>query len=205
MNDDALLARNKLDIGIQTHIKLRRGWVLSEIKANRTYLGQADTFEEYLSQYDARSDANECMRLYKFYIVEHGLQSEDIDEIHHDRLLEVMKAIKLQPDKLTGWLELCTVLSWKDLINAVRETRGRAHMPKEPKKPPPPGSSCIICGTTPVENAHWPITEKMGGTFTIPLCHDCHIGDLHNQGDVTWYSNNKHKIMEWLATLKEEK
>jgi hypothetical protein len=56
MNDSALLARNELDIGIMTHVKLRRGWVLTEIKENKLYLGRADTFEEYLSQEDVRSD-----------------------------------------------------------------------------------------------------------------------------------------------------
>ena len=200
MNDDALLARNKLDIGIQTYTKLRRGQTLSAIKKNRTYLGRTDTFNEYISLEDWSKDAKKCMNLYNFYIVEHGLQSEDIEEIHHGRLLEAMKAIKLQPDKLTDWIECCEVLSTKDLINTVKEARGENPMPIQKATSLPPGSSCIICSATPAENAHWPITKKMGGKFTLPLCRECHNA-LHQQGDVTWYANNKHKIMEWLATL----
>jgi hypothetical protein len=160
-NDSALLARHKLDIGIQTHVKLRRGWALSEIKAHKLYLGRADTFDEYLSQEDVRKDALECVDLYKFYIVKHKLHSEDIDDIHYLRLAEAKKAITKQPDKLWEWLDNCRVLSWKDLINAVRGVRGRAEMPQSQAtaaKPPDPDSPppCCVCGNKQTEQAHWP-------------------------------------------------
>ena len=80
--NEALLERNKLDIGVQTHVKLKRGWVLTEIKKHKLYKGVADTFDEYLSQADVRKDARECMDLYKFYIEKHKLHSEDIEDIH---------------------------------------------------------------------------------------------------------------------------
>jgi len=199
MNDTALLASNKLDIGIITHVMLRRGQTLTEIKKHRTYIGRADTFEEYLSEYDVRSDARKCMNLYNFYIIEHGLQGSDIEDIHHERLLEAMKSIKKKPDRLFDYLEMCRELSWKDMINTVREARGLSSMPHpEAITSFPSGSSCIICGATPAEQAHWPITEKMGGKFTIPLCRECH-SEYHQHGDVTFYDHYKRKIGEWLA------
>ena len=204
MNDTALLARNRLDIGIQTHVKLKRGWVLTEIKKHKLYEGKADSFNEYLSQEDVRTDAKICMDLYNFYIVEHKLHSEDIEDIHYLRLLEAMKAITKQPDNLWEWLDNCRILSWKDLINAVRETRGLAEMPKVKSSakevPPPPGSHCILHPERPAEAAHWPITKAMGGKFTIPLCRECHT-EYHTKGDVTFYNNYKGKIGKWLETL----
>jgi len=198
MNNSALLARNELDIGIMTHIKLRRGWVLTEIKEHKLYLGRADTFEEYLSQEDVRSDAIECMNLYNFYIIEHKLQSKDIEDIHYERLLEVMKAVKKQPESLNNYLEDCRALSWKDLINKVRKARGKTSMPIQKGNLLAPVPFCIICGATPAVQAHWPITDKMGGEFTIPLCAKCH-DEYHVKGDVTFYKNYKRKIGEWLA------
>jgi len=188
MNDDAsLLERNRLDIGIQTHIKLRRGWVLTEIKNHKHYLGCADTFDEYLAQEDVRKDATECMDLYKFYVEKHGVHSEDIDDIHYLRLAEAKKAITKQPDKLWEWIDNCRVLSWKDLINAVRGVRGRAEMPHSKSttdEPPTPGSPydkkwvksqpCLKCNKN-AEPHHWPRTEKRGGRFMIPLCHEHHM------------------------------
>ena len=198
MNDDALLASNKLDIGIITHVMLRRGQTLTEIKKHRTYLGRADTFEEYLSEYDVRSNARECMNLYNFYIIEHGLRGSDIEHIHHERLLEAMKAVKKQPDRLFDYIEMCQELSWKDLINEIRKARGKTSMPIQKGNLLAPVPFCIICGATPAVQAHWPITDKMGGKFTIPLCAKCH-DEYHVKGDVTFYKNYKRKIGEWLA------
>jgi len=202
MTISALLTRHELDIGIQTHAMLRRGWVLTEIKDNKLYKGKADTFAEYISQADVRADAKCCMELYDFYIVQHKLPAENIQDIHYKRLLEAKKAITLEPDKLNEWIDDCRALSWKDLINAVRGVRGRAEMPtsKSTTDEPPASDSpspCCICGATPAENAHWPITDKMGGLFTIPLCRGCH-NEYHAKGDGTFYKNYKHKIGEYL-------
>ncbi len=199
MIDSALLAENRFNIGVQTHIILKRGWVLSEIKEYKVYKDEADSFEEYLAQDDVRKDARICMDLYGFYITKHRLHHEDIQDIHYLRLLEAIKAIKLHPENLEEWLEKCRVLSWKDLINEIREARGKPQMPVQ-KATSSPGSSCIICGGLPVEDAHWPITKKMGGTLTLPLCNKCHIGDLHQHGDIEFYTKYKRKIGKWLAT-----
>ena len=206
MINDILLDNHDSDIGIITHMMLKRGADLIQIKENQDYLGVADTFNEYLSQKDVRKDAKICMDLVNFYILHHRLQAEDIHDIHHDRLLEAMKAIKVEPDKLHDWLSLCRELSWKDLINAVRGVRGRAEMPESKPstgEPPYPGSPCILHPQRVAENAHWPITEKMGGKFTLPLCRECH-NELHTIGDVTFYAKYKRKIGEYLATLGEK-
>jgi len=198
--DDALLARNKLDIGIQTHVRLRRGWTLTEIKTNRIYQGQADTFAEYLSQDDVRSDAKECMDLYNFYIIKHKLLAEDIEDIHYKRLAEAMRAIKYQPERLQEWLDDCRVLSWKDLINKVRETRGKNPMPRtEAITSLPPGSPynkewvkqqpCLECLTKPSEPHHWPRTKGAGGRFMIPLCAK-HHRIAQDMGPASWFASN---------------
>ena len=127
--NDILLARQPTHIGVITHTMLKRGADLIQIRDNQDYLGQADTFEEYLSPKDVRKDAKKCMKLVEFYILHHRLQAEDIHDIHHDRLLEAMKAIELQPARLQEFLDDCRELSWKDLINKVRGVRGRASMP----------------------------------------------------------------------------
>jgi hypothetical protein len=64
-------------------------------------------------------------------------------------------------------------------------------------------SICCVCGATPTENAHWPITEKMGGEFTIPLCRKCHH-EYHTSGDVTFYSKYKRRLGGYLAKLGEK-
>ena len=203
MIDTALLARNKLDIGIQTHVKLRRGWALTEIKKNKLYRRQAETFNEFLSAEDVRSDALECMNLYDFYIVKHTLLAEDIEDIHHDRLLEVMSAIKAQPDKLEELITDCRVLSWKDLLNKSRETRGKTPMPVQKAKHllSPPGSPydkawvkqqpCLEClASPPSEPHHWPRTKGAGGRFMIPLCGK-HHARAQDMGPATWFGSDK--------------
>jgi len=196
-----LLSRHKFDIGVQTHIMLRRGEVLHTIKENQCYKGQADSFAEYLAQDDVRSDARICMDIYKFYCLHSRVPAEDIQDIHYLRLHEAMKAIKLQPDKLSEWLECCRTLSWKDLINKVRGVRQKP--PLQSKSPPfdeSPDSPCLLHPERKAEQAHWPITAKMGGKFTIPLCRACH-NEYHDIGDVSFYSKYKRKIGEWLETL----
>jgi hypothetical protein len=32
---------------------------------------------------------------------------------------------------------------------------------------------CLLCGNTPTENAHWPLTRRYGDA-TVPLCRICH-------------------------------
>ena len=203
MKNSTILLDYKTNIGVETHSRFKRGWLLTEIKDNKLYKGKADSFKEFLSQADVRSDARDCMDLYKFYVQKHGLHIEDIQDIHHLRLLEAKKAITKQPDKLWEWLDNCRVLSWMDLINEVREARGLSQMPRavavtsESAAPP-----CCICGGLPSEQAHWPITKKMGGEFTIPLCRECH-DEYHQHGDVTFYDHYKRKIGEWLAKQRE--
>jgi hypothetical protein len=109
-----------------------------------------------------------------------------------------MKAVKKRPESLNDYLEDCRALSWKDLINKVRKARGKPQMPTQKGNLLAPGSSCIICGATPAEAAHWPITKAMGGRFTIPLCRECH-SEYHQHGDITFYDHYKRKIGEWLV------
>ena len=61
----------------------------------------------------------------------------------------------------------------------------------------PLGHPCIICGATPSEKAHYPITEKMGGILTIPLCHYHHIGELHQWGVDTFTKKYKKQIRKY--------
>ena len=202
---DPLLARAKLDIGIQTHVRLRRGWALSEIKEHKLYEGEADSFEEYLSQDDVRKDAKACIELFNFYITEHELPVEDIEDIHYLRLTEAMKAIKLQPAKLNEYLEKCRVLSWKDLINETREARGKTPMPIQKAKHllSPPGSPydkvwvkqqpCLEynCGAPPPSDPHhWPRTKAAGGKFMLPLCRKHHtLAQAH--GPTRWFATGR--------------
>jgi hypothetical protein len=182
----ALLHRHKLDIGIDTHARLSRGWVLTEIRDNKLYKGVADTFKEYLSQDDVRSDAMECMRLYRFFIQKLGLLSEDIEDIHYKRLLEISK-VATEKD-IDYWLDDCRVLSWKDLINAVRGVQEKPPMPLE-KSPPEDSPACILHPTRPAERHHWPQTKGAGGKSTMPLCRECH-DEFHRHGAVTFWENH---------------
>jgi hypothetical protein len=181
-----LLDQNDIYIGSITHVMLKRGENLVNIRDNKLYEGRADTFNEYLSYHDCRDDARKCINLYEFYIIEHGLLATDIHDIHHKRLLEVIPAIQLQPDTLLDWLERCRKWSWKDLINGVRKVKGRKPLPKEATPPAPLDSHpspynkewvkqqrCLEwnCSASPPSHPHhWPRTKGAGGKYMIPLC-----------------------------------
>jgi len=206
MINDILLSQQPKWIGVITHTMLKRGADLIQIRESKDYRGQADTFAEYLSQNDVRKDAKLCMALVEYYILHHGLEVSDIHDIHHDRLKEVMEKLPDLPTaEIDEWLEACRELSWKDLLNKIRRARGKPPMPFQAKDNLlDPSPSCCICGATPVEDAHWPITKKMGGAFTIPLCRECH-NEYHQHGDTTFYDHYKRKIGEWLAKQLGEK
>lgn len=72
--------------------------------------------------------------------------------------------------------------------------------------PPSPPSSyedtlkgpCPICGGWPCEKAHYPTTIGAGAEEDewIPLCHTCHIGEMHVVGFTTWFHNNGRKLFK---------
>jgi len=208
--NSVLLAQNDVDIGVMTRVMLRRGENLYNIKQNETYRGQADTFNEYLAANDVRDDARKCIDLYKFYILEHSLLADDIQHVHYKRLLEIMPAVKKQPHRLFDWIEWANELSWKDLINKVREVKGRPPLPREGGAPPsnkqvapmPLDSHCLVCGGYPVDKAHWPVTKAAGGRYTIPLCRECHA-DMHQYGIITWTDRYRKQLHDYFMKLKE--
>jgi len=209
MSNDILLARHDQDIAIITHMTFKRGADLTLIRDTQAYEGVADTFNEYLSQKDVLKDTKFCMDLFNFYCTRHRQHLEDVHDLHHLRLAEVMKKLpNIATDEVEEWLHKLRNLSWKDSINAIRRARGRAEMPQSPStqdKPPDSGPLfCCVCGGHPAEKAHWPITERMGGKFTIPLCRGCHE-EYHTCGDVTFYERYKRKIGEWLEKQLDNK
>jgi len=189
-----ILKSNKID----TAYYIARGKGYAELKAGKHWIGKAETWNSYLSSIGkSRKRIEDKIKVYKTFVIDLNIPLENLSQYTPEQLEAICPVVKQDPDY---WFEQCS-LSLKDLINASRETRGKKPMPIQKATSLPPGSSCIICDSTPVEDAHWPITKKMGGKFTLPLCHECHMGFLHTKGDGTFYMAYKHKIMEWLATL----
>jgi hypothetical protein len=220
MSNDILLARHDQDIGIITHMMLKRGADLTFIQDTQAYKGVADTFSEYLSQNDVRKDAMFCIDLFNFYCKRHKQHIEDVHDLHHLRLAEIMKKLPdISTNELEEWLHKLRNLSWKDVINAVREARGRAEMPQSKSTlDEPPDSGSLFCNGTPYDKEyvktlpcleclapppsephHWPRTKARDGKFMIPLCNK-HHGIAQSLGPHTWFSkgNNWRAIANYL-------
>jgi hypothetical protein len=146
-------------------------------------------------------------RLVKLFEVyrELGVPEAKLLPIGTTKLSVVIPVVKTDVDL---WLTKAAELSKSDLINEVRVAQGKQEMPFSPppsfESPPEGGPSCLLHPDRVGERAHFPITEKMGGKLTVPLCRECH-NEYHNIGVWTWAERYARKWAEYLYNLINEK
>ena len=209
-NHPDILRAYELDVGIKTE----KANIVRSICTAAQYLIEMrdkalfrhldkESFNDYLADPDVipRSTAYSFIHLYEVFVLQHGWTPAEIESIGHRRLQLIAPVVDRDPQ---GWKNNAQHLSTSDLINEVREARGRKPMKREEPGTSPPlqknkesGSSypeialslpCPICGGIPVEKAHYPTTVKAGASEDefIPLCHECHMGQ-HQAGFTSWF------------------
>jgi len=203
------LSAEELDCGVRQlgqiigFCTFQQGAWLKELRDGKKYTDlDHDSFKSYVSTLDmSRATAYERINNYEFWILGLGLTPESLQDIALNRLQIIKPIAETDPSR---WLEEARVLSTSDLINSVREEKGREPMPREEpdhitsfSKKQRSGSSyteialslpCPICGKVPVEKAHYPTTVKAGAKEDefIPLCHECHM-EQHQVGFISWF------------------
>lgn len=155
--------------------------------------------------------------VYEKYIMELDIPLDVLAEIPYSRLKQMRQYIQNTP-KGGEWLEGAMVLSDKDWINKIRKAKGKLPMPPSVSSQEHHGSSllstgggkfyeeyvrsqpCINHPDRQSEYAHFPRTRGHG-EFGIPLCHECHIGKQHQDGDDTFFALNKANIGVYLDKM----
>ena len=183
----------------------KSGEYLCRLKKDNSYryvYGLDVTWKEFLAEVGINYElAQSKIRCYEYYIVELGYTPESLAEhLSPTNAKTILSRCKNHPEEREELLEMAKVNSTSDMINVIRERDGRTQMlPNRTTEE----ATCVVCGKTPVENAHFPL-GKLHGEFTIPLCHFHHIEDLHRIGVDTWFSQNKRSLEKYLRTLKEK-
>jgi len=191
------------------------GQMFKEIRDDKLYKClDYESFNEFLACPDLgyqRSTAYSYIRIWEKYVEELNLDPEYLSEIGHKRLQLILPFID---EDVLEWLSRAQTWSYKDLLNQIRKEKGRQPM-KEQKEVPQPSKNyleyvknhnCIFHKSRKSEKAHFPKTEKAGGlsSHVIPLCHDCHIGELHGVGIDTYLCIYKHQIFGYFYELIEK-
>ena len=189
---------NKTDVATN----LIRGSKLLTMKRGELHrsLGY-DTWYEFLADNNiARKKAKTATQITEVFCEKHKINTEILMDIGEDKLDDILPTIKKEPNKVNEWIDKAMTWSRKDLINETRRARGKPSMPQEKNLLDPGSPPCCVCGNLPTEKAHWPVTKKMGGKFTIPLCGECHR-EYHQHGDVSFYDHYKRRIGAYLDGL----
>ena len=157
------------------------------------------SFTEFLAMPEIgfqRSTVYAFIHIHELYVDKLGREPIELCNIGMYKLQQINPVVEGDPDE---WLSKAEVLSPKDLINCVREHQGKEPMP-EPPQVAHGHSNCILHPDRESVQAHFPITIKAGGKFTIPLCPECH-DELHHMGVDSWFSVYKRPLGVYLETL----
>jgi hypothetical protein len=199
---------------------LKMASLLVQMRDGKIYLVlDCPTFESYLGTLGPERDRSwifKLMRAYETFSKRLSIPDERLLEVGPTKLDIIAPVVN--EGNISEWLDK-TALSKSDLINEVRKFRGKSPLsplPHSPNKGFPDltkyktyldyvrDQPCCVCDANgPSEAAHFPRTEKRGAWEwqVIPLCHSCHIGDLHGNGVDTFMVNNKQKIFEYFYDL----
>lgn len=204
--------------------------VAKRIRDKKLYL-QLDyaSFDSYIASTGFRkpSTIRNLITTYEAFAVKLAVPKQKLISIGSKRLDIIKPLVSAMAEDgavKDDWLGKAEHLSRFDLINEVRSSQGRPELASSfhdsgtcdtPRRGAPLPISyeefvkthhCIICGAPNVEKAHFPRTEKRGAEDwkILPLCHECHIGELHQWGVDTWLSKYKVKVFDYLYDLIEE-
>lgn len=151
------------------------------LKENRDYSlwkTEYDSFESLLGDPQIgikRSTAYGLIHIVELYLDKLGVPAERILSIGNAKLLAIAPVVESDKD---GWLAQAEQLSKSDLKISIAEAGGKAVSPPAPPPRPSPTDPCAICGETPTEKSHFPITRGAGGKevedWWMPMCRSCH-------------------------------
>ena len=173
---------------------------------------ECDNFNEFLAMPEVgfqRSTVYSYIRIYEKYVEELDYDVGYLSEIGHKRLQLILPFVDKDP---VEWLSRAKTWSYKDLINETRKLKGQQPMKEVVKKKAlfegyieyAKAYGCIHHRNRKPEMAHFPQTDKMGGTNMLPLCHSCHIGELHTIGVDSYFSLYKNQIWDFLFNLIDD-
>ena len=199
-----------LDKGMNTSA-LVIGEYLRVIKEKELYrYGGYDTFDMWRSDNTSLNskEANRYINIYKFFVEKLKIPIHELMDIGKDLLWEIKK----HPKEAVDLIEKARTYSLRDMINEIRELKGKEEM--KPKRPEvqPKGKSyhdwvksepCVVCGEMGVDSAHWPKTKAVGGKFKIPLCRK-HHSEQEDTANTWWFTDNRWQIGQYLDALAEE-
>jgi len=188
------------------------GHLFKQIRDEKLYKhldSECDNFEQFCADPKvgyARSTIYSYIKMWEKYIEELYLSMDTLRHITYKRLQMILPYVAKNPDE---WLARAEHWSTKDFINAIRKEKGREPMKEVVKKKDLSGGyieyakayGCIHHRNRKPEMAHFPKTDKMGGVHVLPLCHSCHIGELHGIGVDSYFSLYKDKIMDFVFEL----
>lgn len=205
---------------MMNHSFVQAGRVLHELKKDKRYKYMGyNSMTEFLADPEygmAKATAYLYMALYDYYVVQRGMEDQQLMDIDIVRLRAMLPVIRSGGD-LDEWLIKARVLGKGDFFSEVNEASGRAPSDILPAMPDEDeetiidttylqivkGSACCICDMRPVDAHHFPRTKGAGNyeDRTIPLCRGCHIA--FHQDPKAFFWTNRNKIMDWFYDLIE--
>ena len=150
-----------------------------------------------------QSTAYRLIKLYKYYVLERKCDQETLARAGQKKLELILPYVKSGAD-VYEWVNR----AGENSVSDVRTALGIANpeMSHRGDKPEPEYTSwsqyvkaqpCLICGATPVDGHHFPITKAAGGNFTIALCRQHHT-ECHTMGVVTWFDKYRRPLERFL-------
>jgi hypothetical protein len=173
---------------------------------------ECGSFNEFLAMPEigfARSTCYSYIRLFEKYVEELNYDVGYLAEIGHKRLQLILPFVDKDP---VEWLSRAKTWSYKDLLNQIRKEKGRQPMPAQKEVQRGINKnytdyvgehSCIFHEKRKSEKAHFPRTDKAGGlsSHLLPLCHECHIRELHGIGVDSFLCLYKNQIFDYVFDL----
>lgn len=218
MNDKMILAETahtikervvalKTDIGINL---LELGHLFKRMRDEHLYaaLGH-DTFNDFLGDPEvsmSRTAVYGFIEIWEVFIERLKREQTEIAGIDYSKLLKICPVVDRDPDE---WISKASELSRSDLIKEVKAELGEPDVALKPDAPDPftcgldvptgratqfkefvKSCPCIICGKTPSDPHHFPVTKGAGGNavdgWVIPLCREHHSEAQEGGKDWVW-------------------
>lgn len=192
---------------------LRLGMIFKMSKEKEIYKIEHDTFPSYVAQFGfSYSSVRSWIHIYELYVLKLKRTQDELQAATWGQLQVINPVVESNPEE---WIGKAIALSRGDLINEVRKAQGKPEMEPAKATPDPPSiksyeeyvatSPCCVCSSTPIEKAHFPRVKNFAEKpwYYIPLCHDCHINNLHQYGITHFLVLNRNKIFQFFYNAIE--
>ena len=173
------------------------GGILSKIRRDGLFkmLG-CDSFNEFLGMPEVKlkhSKANYLAHIYELYKVKLGVDDSRLLKIGIANLNLIAPVVESDKEE---WLSKAESLSSSDLRIELGVGPGENVSPPCPPALPCP-NGCAICGESPTEKSHFPITRGAGARDEdwVPMCRGCH--EEFHRGPEKFILNYKRNWSRW--------